>query len=306
MSAEIHQRLLGFLLGEFAKSEGHVCTSIQLFYAPGMGNKDEPIQEWIRKSDPDLFEPAQIPDLCSRIIDIAEGEADAKQAGKHRFVVRTKQYMGGQANISFALQPSYSGDDPGSALIAAVQGGGRGSAELQIIANHANQLMRNNTQMHDGSIRVLVTTNLMLQKENGELRAENFKLKGEVEAARHDRLKEEFEISMAVDKNNRANAGFQKLLQLGTVVAAKITAGVSGNDGNAGGAQGGPSPLQMLVGELKNSLRPEQIGILMNTFDMPQKIIFGQIMEMVMAAEQAAQQQQQQPGSPPTSGFPAT
>ena len=304
MSAEIHQRLLGFLLGEFAKTENHTCISLELVFSPA-GYKDEPIQEWIRKTDPDLFEPAQTPDFCSLIIDIAAGEADAKPPGRHRFVVRTKQFLHGQASQSFALQPSYTGEDPSIALMAA-QGGGRsgGNGELQIIANHANQLMRNNTQIFDGSIRVLVATNQMLSKENGDLRIENFKLKGEVEAAKHDRLKDEFEISMAVDKNNRANAGWQKALQLGTVLAARITGGTSGTEGNQGGAQAGPSPLHMLVAELKNSLmrKPETIAVLMNAFDMSEKILFSQIMEIVTAVEQQ-QAQQQQPGAP-TNGFP--
>jgi hypothetical protein len=86
-------------------------------------------------------------------------------------------------------------------------------------------------------------------------------------------------IAMAAEKNARTNAGFQKLLQIGTVVAAKIGAG---DESQAGGGQ---SPLGMLIGEFYNSLRPDQMGVLMQSLDMAQKIMFMEIVNLVRPQE---------------------
>src|SRR5438128_2733133 len=79
---------------------------------------------------------------------------------------------------------------------------------------------------------------------------------------------------MAAEKNARTNAGFQKLLQIGSVVAAKIGAGEQGQGGE-------PSPLAMLISEFYTSLRPDQVGSLMQTLDMAQKILFMEIVNLV-------------------------
>src|SRR4029077_14796660 len=126
--------------------------------------------------------------------------------------------------------------------------------------NHAGQLMRINAQMYEGTIRVLGAQNADMRAENGELRAENIKLRRENDELRSNHTEREFQIAMAMEKNARTNAGFQKLLQIGTVVAAKI-------GGGDGGEAGPSSPLAMLVTEFGKSLRPEQINVLFNTLD---------------------------------------
>jgi hypothetical protein len=77
----------------------------------------------------------------------------------------------------------------------------------------------------------------------------------------------------------RANEGFQKLLQLGSVVAAKI--------GGADGGGGGNAALMLLV-ELAKSLRPEQVNAIMALLDMPQKIMFMELLNMLFPPEKQA------------------
>jgi hypothetical protein len=101
----------------------------------------------------------------------------------------------------------------------------------------------------------------------------------------------EFQIAMAAEKNARTNAGFQKVLQLGSVVVAKFAAG---NDGAA--QLGEAAPLPMLLGEFYQSLRQEQMNVLMQTLDMAQKIMFMEIVNLAKPKE--SQQGQPSPGGP--------
>lgn len=296
-NAEIHGKILGFLMAEWARKDNRQLVGVDLLYSPGNGFKDEEIRKWVRADEPELFaEFVNVEKLVSLIVEIAEGEADAKPAGKHRFIVRCHQHLGSRPSHSFALSPSYRGSDD----VAMLAGGGGGGRDQQVIANHAGQLMRINAQMFEGTIRVLGQQNMNLHEQVSSLTAENALLRRELEEARSNKMDREFQIAMAAEKNARTNAGFQKLLQIGTVVAAKIGAG---DDGQGGGG-GTPTPLAMLLGEFYKSLRPEQMGALMQTLDMAQKIMFMEIVNLVSPPEQpqppqgGAPQGARPPGSP--------
>lgn len=270
---ELRGKVLAFLAGEFARKDLRQCIGVDLLFSPGNGFRDEDIRKWVRADDPEMFENfANVEKLVASILEIAESEADAKPPGKHRFVVRTNQHGTGRALHSFALSPAYSGGDE---MALTTSGGGR----QDVIANHAGQLMRINAQMYEGTIRVLGAQNADMRAENSELRAENIKLRRENDELRSNHTEREFQIAMAVEKNARTNAGFQKLLQIGTVVAAKI----GGVDGPGGAA----TPLTILVAEFGRSLRPEQISVLFGALDMGQKMMFMEIMQSVNGAEGA-------------------
>lgn len=290
-TAELHGKILTFLSGEFARKEGRQCVSIDLLYAPGGGFKEEDIRKWVRADEPDTFENlAELDKLISQIIEIAESEADAKPAGKHRFVLRTHQGLGGRATQSFFLYPKYNGSGDDTAIVAPGGGGGAGGGRPDIIANHAALLMRTNREMFDGTIRVLGQQSSNLYQQVVTLTTENAKLRTELEEARSNKLDREFQMAMAHEKNLRTNQGFQHLLQLGTVVAAKIAGGDE--------AQGGQvSPLAMLIRKFGESLRKDQIGAVMGILDMSQKMMFVEIMNMVTPSEP-----EEQPSTLPAAG----
>lgn len=289
-NAELHGKILGFLMAEWARKDNRQLTGVDLLYAPGNGFKDEEIRKWIRTDEPELFaEFGNIEKLVALILEIAEGEADAKPPGKHRFIVRTHQHMGGRATMSFPLSPSYRGSED-SALVPS--GGGAGSRDQQVIASHAGQLMRINAQMFEGTIRVLGQQNMNLHEQVSTLTVENAMLRRELEEARSNKMDREFQIAMAAEKNARTNAGFQKLLQIGSVVAAKIGSG-------AEALSDGASPLATLIGDFYQSLRQDQLGVLMQTLDMGQKIIFMEIVNMVKPPEPPPSQGGGQPGARP-------
>lgn len=303
-NVELHGKILGFLMAEWARKDQRQLVGVDLMYAPGQGYRDEPIRSWERQDEPEFFaEFVNVEKLVSLIIEIAEGEADAKPSGKHRFIVRTRQHLGSKPSMSFALQPSYHGNGDEVSIVptnvgGGVGGGGRGNdvALAQILSGNNSQLMRINAQMFDAALRPLAQQNQQLLAELISLRAENSELQkklAEAEASKSDR---EFQIAMAMEKNARANAGFQKLLQIGTVVASKIAAG--GSDGQP--AQlGEANPLSMLIAEFQGSLRPEQMTVLMHTLDMGQKIMFMEIVNLVRASgPPPGQGQPQQPGAP--------
>lgn len=265
----IQGKIFTFLVGEINRKEGSQCTGAELVYDPGQGYRPETIRKWVRTEEPDLFELPNVENFAKLILEIAEGEADAKSAGKHRFVVRTHQHLGGRAVCSFPLSPSFSGGDD-TAMVTS--GGGKSD----VIANHAHQLMRVNAQMFEGTIRVLGQQNQLLRDENADLRTENNSLRREIEEARSSKSTQEFQIAMAMEKNARTNMGFQKLMQIGTVVASKLVG--PGGEAAAGGAPGGSSGLAMLLRDFGASLRQDQIAVLMQTLDMGQKLLFMEIM----------------------------
>ena len=291
--AELQGKLLAFLMAEWARKDNRQLVQVDLCFSPGGGFKDEEIRSWVRTDEPELFaEFTHLEKLVMQIIEIAVGEADSKPAGKHRFFVRCRQHGGSRPTQSFALYPSYTGGDDTS-IVPSGGGGGGGGRDQQVIAGHAGQLMRINAQMFEGTIRVLGQQNSSLHQQVMQLSADNATLRRDLEAARSDKDDREFQMMLQMEKAQRTKAGFDKLLQIGTVVAAKI--GMGGDDNNQQSSSS--SSLGMLIGAFYTSLRPEQTAALMQLMpllDMSQKMMVGEIVTMVRAMEQ-----QKPPGPAP-------
>lgn len=111
---DLGRKILNFLVGELARKKSRQCSHVDLFYAPGGGYRDELIRTWTREDDSESFENLNVARLTSTILEVAEGEADAKAAGRHRFVVLTHQSMGGRQSMSFALSPKHVGNESDS------------------------------------------------------------------------------------------------------------------------------------------------------------------------------------------------
>jgi len=296
-NAELQPKILGFLMAEWARKENRQLVGVDLLYAPGQGFRDEEIRRWEREDEPDFFaEYVNIEKLVSTIIAIAESEADAKPPGKHRFIVRTRQHMGSKPTMSFALYPSFHGSGDETAMVPSGGGGGggRGGGEVavtQILANNNVQLMNTNRQMFDGTIRVFGQQSQNMHEQIIELTTENAQLRKDLEEARSNRMDREFQMAMAAEKSQRNNAAVQKMLQIGSVVVAKFTAGSEGS-----GQLGSPAPLPMLLAEFYQSLRQEQLAVLMQALDMGQKIMFMEIVNMVKPPAPSPNKGPQGPG----------
>lgn len=297
-NAELHARVLGFLMGEWSRKDNRQLVGVDLLYSPGQGFRDEEIRKWERADEPEFFaEFVNIEKLVNSIVEIAEGEADAKVPGKHRFVVRTRQHGGTKPTMSFALNPGYRGAGDDTALVSGGGGGGGGRGDIavaQVLAQNNSQLMRTNQQMFDGTIRVLGQQNMNLHEQLSALTSENATLRKELEEARSNKMDRDFQIAMAREKNERHTQGFQKVMQLASVAVAKIggAEAVQGNEGN---------PQAMLIGELYKSLRADQMNTIMGALDMAQKLMFMEIVKLSDPQEQqggGSRPGPQQPGSP--------
>jgi len=301
---ELHQKMLAFLMTEWARKENRQLVGVDLLYSPGGGYKNDPIRQWERADEPEMFsEYVNIEKLVSLIIEIAEGDVDTRPGGKHRYLVRTRQHLGTNPVFPFALQPAYHGGAEETAISTGGGGGGGGTgakdiAMAQILAQNNGQLMRTNQQMFDGTIRVLGHQNQNMHEQIIALRDENAKLRMDLEEARSNKMDREFQMAMAAEKNNRNNQAFQKVFQLGTVLVTKFAAD--------GGPQqlGEGSPLVTLLNEFQSSLRPDQMQALMQILEMPQKIMFMNIAKMVNPPEQRPPQGGQPPPGPGGPGGP--
>lgn len=301
-NAELHQKMVAFLMGEWNRKDERQLVGVDLFYSPGQGYKDEEIRKWERADEPEFFaEYVNIEKLAGLIIEIAEGDVDTRLPRKHRYFVRTRQHMGSKPTMPFALYPAFHGHSDETAIVTDGSGGGGGGgggkeiAVAQILAQNNGQLMRTNQQMFDGTIRVLGHQNQNMHEQIIALRDENAKLRMDLEEAKSNKNDREFQMAMAAEKNIRTNQAFQKMFQLGTVLVSKFAA-----DGTGPQQLGEGAPLPMLVNELKTSLRPDQVQAVMGILDMPQKILFMEIIKLASPPEQGPPQGQppRPPGGP--------
>lgn len=308
MSDEIRARLVEFIGPAFAAKDHKLAMKLELVYVPGKGLREEPMRTWERSDRPELFDQLDLTEaLIMSIIKLAEDHADSAGPGAHKFKVRIHEQFNTKPFVLFAVKPShdsYSGDDS-TALMApgGNMGGGSQQSEavigaLQMVSGHAGQLMRINTQMHGESFRVLANLTEDLRDENSRLRAENSRLSKELDEAQSNKDDRSYQFAMAAAKNDRTNAAVGKLLQIGTVIAAKIS--------GMGKELGAPEGIGMLLSEFGKSLKPEQIQKLMGVLDQGQVIMFMSIIDMVQPKPQQAPQAQQKPQQqvPAASGAP--
>jgi hypothetical protein len=296
VSADLHAKLLAFISGEFERKEGRQCVKLELVYSQ-QGFRDEMLQSWIRIDEPEVFESRALTEkLVSDIIERTEGHADTFGQGTHRFTLRTHQHLGGRAVYAFKVAPSAStggaGEDPPELAMTKSQG------DMGIVAQHASQLMRNNTMMYQGTIGVLGATNRQLSEENTEIRARMRVLEKELDEARSNNLTREFELSVQMRKHARTDAGFNKLMQFGTIAMAKMSAG--GEKTGPGAATG----LAMMVFEFGKSLQAHQQKELFAILDFAQRAMLMEILTSVAPPPEEAPQPSKP--EPPPNGAPTS
>lgn len=285
---EIHAKLLEFLSKAFSRKENRAAVRVDLLHSQP-NTRDTELRRWVRAEEPETFDSlVNVENLINKIIEIAEGHADSYGYGSHRFVVRVTEHMGGKQLESFRIKPSFDGNDDSSmamtvgGLNGSGGGGGAGAeAALAALLTNNGQFMRINQQMFDSAFRTLATLTENTRDENIELKMDNARLRKALEEAESNKDAREFQYAMAAEKNARVGKTTEKLLQLGTVIAAKIT-GTSAE-------LGAPDGLQMLLMEFGKSLRPQQLQALAQVLDQGQLAQFFAIMEMLSSKAQAQQ-----------------
>jgi len=300
MSETLHDKLLTFLSGEFARKGGQQCVRVDLLYSQPQCREEE-LCRWVREQDPELFENlSRLEKLIGDIIEKAEAHTDTFGQGRHRYVVRTHQHLHGRMTQAFVMSPAAGLD---GALVPAGQPASSGPVELLSQNNQA--LMRGWQSMFQNSFGTLANITEGLRSDNAKLVTENIELRRKLEEAESTRLEREYSIFERTEQAKQRSQGFNALMQVGTVVAAKLT---------GGSGPVGPAPLVMLLGKFGDSLRRDQVDRLMTILDGMQKMMFMEIMNLVAQEAQEAQaaqaqaEQQMPPNgagtTPPPNGAP--
>ena len=104
---EGHDKVLNFLATEWTREDGRQLVDVELLYSPGSGFRDDVIWTWKRFEAPETFATLSgIEKLVERIVEITNNVTDEhanalNALSTHRFVVRTRQFMGGRQSLSF-------------------------------------------------------------------------------------------------------------------------------------------------------------------------------------------------------------
>lgn len=297
MSEEIHSQLLAFIGEAFGRKEHRQATKLKLFYCPPHSREEE-MRSWERHERAELFERLDLTEaLIREIIEICETHADTQGVGRHKYKIRIDEALGGKVFHQFAMKPSF---DPSTALVPSGGGGDGGGgnigdAALSVLSANNQTLMRINQQTHESTFRALANMTDDLREENMELRIENRSLRKQVDELESTKMDREYQFAMAAEKSARSNKATEKLLQLGSVVIAKITGTAK--------ELGAPDGLTMLLTDFGKSLRQDQLQKFMTVLDQSQIAMFFQIMEMVQP-KPAANQGGGTGGGPPPNTTP--
>jgi hypothetical protein len=296
-----HTKALAFLSGALALEGHHSAVKIDLSYSPAGGYRTDPLRSWSRERDPQYFEPGEdgatnqvyTEQLVTDIVEIAEGHADSFGTGRHRFVIRVHQHLGGRQTHAFVLLPTYQGEDQSV--------GGMGSVDLvPTSAGVVGQLMRhleNRDRASQQTLQSFLTAinhhAIQMREENAELRAqlaakdkERLEWLTTIEAARSTEHDRQIQAQIVVSKEERKTLATKKIINLLPVVlsqwmgSGKGKSAKPGKDGKTADPKP-PSPLAKLVGQLIESLSDDQRTQLGDLLSIEQQISFVEVVNVV-------------------------
>ena len=289
-TADLHARILAFLRGELALTGHQVCVSLELELAPtAQGFRPQQLKKWIRESQPELFEGGlETEKLVTTILQMADDDVETQSPGKYRYVVRTLQRLGERSTVSFSLSPTYRGgaDDDSTALTVAGQKIDGNAAATAILGRHAGDLLRVNLQQSELQMKYATHVTAKLLEDNAQLNIENRNLRRENDELKSTRMEREYSLSERAEKMHQGNKQFDKIMQLGTIVASKML----------GDGGGGATPVGMLLATFKDSITQQQSMQLLQMLTNEQRLMLMEIFSYATTAEQAQAAQAAQNG----------
>lgn len=279
MSEEIFAKVMGFLAEQKAKTDYRQVVKLELGYAP-VSFREQQLKGWVREQEPEYFETQALTEkLAGMIVETVTDHADTMPPGKHRYVLRAIQHMGGREQLWFTVSPSMESSGAGdmSMTVAGSSPAATGwEAAVQALTQNNAHLMNNNTRMFQSSFETMANITRSVNDENNALKAENATLRAENEALRHDRRQEEFEREIMREDRARQNHNSDMFQKIVPMIAAKVL-------GPEGAAAAGASALGQLIKQLKETLRQDQLMQIANLLDSGQQMLFVQILQMVDA-----------------------
>ena len=253
---EHHTKILAFLTGEFARTEGRQCIRVGLYYrSPGAGDEDLYSRDRQVASEADWFtSTGMIEKMVREMLDRAEQHANSftTSAKARRFFIRTEQHLGGRQTFSFSLQPTQivsfdDDDDDGDGPSR-----GAGSADGNALLGDAfKTLVRVNAGMFDGGLKSLSTQLTAAVKENAELNAENRLLRQKNDELVSERMEREWRIQKEMKVQHRVDQGIERVFELAPIVAGRLLGGTEI-------LTDAPDAMEMFVAKFLSSIDPQQ------------------------------------------------
>lgn len=276
MSEQLHKKIFAFLGGELARTEHRQAIRISL------SSGSQPVRTWDRgeDTDPTLFELGRAESFATEIMRYAEEYAEGSGPGTHRFVVRTEQFLGGQARMAFRIA---------AADIDSTAGGdGDGTGEdtpslaglLAQTMRHNEVVLRTLLQISAGATQTLAKRLDANENYIARLLEDRHKAFDELETSRSEQQVRDLDSMKQISKDKRTDKVVEKLLLLGPAVANRII-----GHNLVPGAQ---SPRDVMINDLADSLRPEQIQKIAGALEPQQQILLIELFETAKKAKAEA------------------
>lgn len=297
VNSEPHAKAFAFLAGALALTEHQTAIRIDLSYAPAGGYRADPLRSWTREGTPEYFagedgKPNQVftERLTAEIFEIAEDHADTYGAGRHRFVVRIHQHMGGRMTHAFAILPSFSGGESADGPVTLEP---TSTGLVGQLMRHLENRDRNAQQTLQSFLGAINHHAAQMREENADLRAqlaakdkERMEWLNTIEAARSTEHARQIEAQIVVGKEERKSYATKKIVNL-IPVAISHWMGSGKNkkpkldkDGKPI-APPPPGPLAQLVGKMIDSFTDAQREQLGAVLSMEQQILFMEVIDVV-------------------------
>jgi hypothetical protein len=286
-SEDIHRKIVQFLGGEFARTEGRQCVAFELYHAQP-GQRGEAIRTWDRAETPELFEGlAAVEGLAGEVIRLSFEHAESFGGGKHRFEIRTRQHLGGKQRLSFIqyvddADAGSDGDEPPTE---------RGV--LSQVMRHQEVTQRTLTSTFQVALGTMSRMVSDMSEENRALRIDRTRHLDELEAARNQQNERDLEAHLAASADQRKDLALEKILAFLPIAAGRL---LGGGGAKAGGDAG--AAMSLLTSELAESLSsdPAKLTKLMGILSQPEKILLAELIGMAKKhrAETEGQGQEKQ------------
>jgi hypothetical protein len=258
-----------------------------------VGNRGRTLRTWDRKQTPEIFEGmANIEELATQMISVAEGEAETAGSGSHRFEIRTQQHLNGRQSTSFRIViEDY--DNSSNSLVP----------EKSDALGQIAQQMRHSEFSTRALIQLTGTVTSSLQRQIAQLSEDNNRLLNErsqmikqLEDVRFEEEDRMTQLALATSADERKNEILQKLLlPLAPVVLSKL---MSGNKTGTSTIESS-STIAKLANEFFKSLTPEQAAKIMGAISMSQMMILKEINEISAANTSADEKKDSSPTATP-------
>lgn len=269
-----NRQLVEFLGREFGRAKERMCTGVSLSQAPA-GARGSEIRAWHRDESPELFDSlGNVENLAQQMLDMAQREATSRGPGRHRFVVRTTQHIGGGASHAFYLIVDPEEDFTG------LDGGTDPKDQIAQQMRHTEWaikamlgLAQSNTASYQQQIRTLANQNEQLYQDRARMIAQ-------LEASQIEEAERTMAMLSLEKADERKDAILKQLLPLAPIALARFVS-------KGAPAGSGASALGPVLKNLIKSFKEPQLAKLGSILNVEQQLLFMEAIRIVQDMDAA-------------------